>query len=123
MDSTWKTSRSAALVLLIGVALAGCANLSTALSPALERQIEAARTRADHEALATYYDGQAAAARAQAAEHLKLAASYQAAPAMSRGGASMPAHCKAIAQGYEEIASRFESMAASHRQAAAQAKP
>ena len=35
----------------------------------------------------------------------------------------MPAHCNATAVSYEEIASRFDAMAAEHKQMAGQAKP
>ena len=115
--------RMAAVLLLAGAALSGCAGLVTAPSPALQQQIEAARTRADHEALARYYDGEVANARAKVAEHRKMATGYQGMVSGGRGGGSMPAHCYAIASSYEGIAAQFEGMAASHRQMAEQAKP
>ena len=114
---------AAMLLLLIGIGLAGCAGVATAPSPALQQQIETAHSRADHDALATYYSGEVAKARAMVAEHREMGRRYQAAPTLGRGGASMPAHCNAIADRYEEIASRFDAMAAAHRQMAAQAMP
>jgi hypothetical protein len=113
----------AAISLLIVAALSGCAGLSTAPSPALQQQTEAARSRADHEALAKYYDAEIAKARTSAAEHRQVARTYQASPAIVRGGGSMSAHCNAIAGSYGGIAAQFEGMACSHRQMAEQAKP
>lgn len=113
----------ASVLLLIGIALGGCAGLATTPSPVLQQQIETARTRADHEALVTYYNAQAAAARAKVAEHRKMATSYQGMISGGRIGASMPAHCNAIAGNYEGIAAQYEGMAASHRQLAQQAGP
>jgi hypothetical protein len=115
--------RIAAVLLLAGIAMSGCAGLATAPSPALQQQIEAARTRADHEALVKYYNGAAATARANAAEHRKMATSYQGMISGGRGAGNMPAHCNAIASSYEGIATQFDGMAAGHRQMAEQAKP
>lgn len=125
MSSTlYFTRRGTGLMLasaLIG--LGGCAAIATAPSPALQQQIEAATTRADHEALAVHYDKAAGEARATAAEHHRMANSYGGAYATGRGGASMPAHCNAIARRYEEIAADYDAMAAVHRQTAQQSKP
>ncbi len=40
-----------------------------------------------------------------------------------RGGGSWSAHCNPIAASYDQIALKYEAMAADHRQLAAQAKP
>ena len=124
MKTNLKSSRRmAAVLLLVGAALSGCAGLSTVPSAALQQQIETARTRADHEALMANYNQQAAKARATAAEHRQLAKTYQASPPITRGGGSMSAHCNAIASSFEGIAAQFEGMAAGHKQMAEQAKP
>jgi hypothetical protein len=115
--------RIAAVVLLTGIALSGCAGFATSPSPALRQQIETARTRADHEALVKYYNGEAAAARTKAAEHRQMATSYQGMISGGRGSGNMPAHCNAIASSFEGIATQFDGMAADHRQMAEQAKP
>lgn len=111
--------RTASVMLVLGLALSGCANVTSAPSPALLQQIEAARAPAEHQALVTYYEREAADARAKAADHRKMARSYQA----GRGGASMPAHCNSIVSRYEGIATDYDAMAASHRQTAQEAKP
>ncbi len=115
--------RLASALLLSALALGGCAGLATAPSPALQQQIEAARTRADHEALVKHYADEAAKSRAKAAEHRRMATSYQGMLAGGRGAGNMPAHCNALASGFDGIASQFDALAASHRQMADQAKP
>jgi hypothetical protein len=58
----WPMLASSAL--LISIALAGCASGPTSTpTAATQQRIEAAQSRADHEALAAYYDREAAAAR------------------------------------------------------------
>lgn len=123
MNSKFTSSRRIVSLLLLSAVLAGCASAPGGPSPDLLQKIESARTRGDHEALATYYAKQAAAARALAAEHRKMAQSYQGMFAGGRGGASMPAHCNAIVRSQEGIATEYEGMAAAHRQMAEQAKP
>lgn len=124
MTTNPKSSRRLSLAaLVVSLALAGCAGITTAPSPALLQQIESARTPADHSALETYYTKEAAMARTKAAEHRRMGKSYQTALAMGRGGGSWQAHCNANASSYEEIASRYDAMAGEHRQMAAQAKP
>ncbi len=118
------TRRLAALLLVaVGIGLAGCAGVATSPSAALQQQIEAARTPADHEALAAYYVDKALAARTSAEEHRRMGKTYQGSPPGGRGGGSMSAHCNAIASGYQDIATRFDAMAAEHRLLAGQAKP
>jgi len=119
MNMDWKSLRRIAAALLLGLVLAGCASgPNAAPSPELQQRIEAARTRSDHEALATYYDREAASARAFAVEHRRMARSYQGYVASGRGGASMPAHCNAIVSQFESIAAEYDGMAAEHRQMA-----
>lgn len=120
MNVNFKSSRGlAAALLVVGIALSGCAGVATAPSPALLQQIESATTPADHEALAAYYTQEAAKARANAAEHRKMAKSYGG----PRGAASMQAHCNAIVNSFDNIATEYDLMVASHRQMAKQAKP
>lgn len=123
MSINLKSSRRIATMLLLSLVLAGCASGPNAPSPELLQRIESARTRGDHEALATHYSQEAAKARAIADNHRKMAKSYQGNLAGGRGGASMPAHCNAIVRSHEGIAAEYEGMAAAHRQFAAQAQP
>lgn len=118
-----RTTRYTALLLLASVALGGCTSLSTAPTPAVQHQIEAARTPSDHDALAKYYDGEVATARSRASEHREMGKRYAAAPVARSGGGSMQTHCNAVAASFDQIAQQFDAMAAEHRRMAAQAKP
>lgn len=123
MNATLEASRRIASAIFLSVIMAGCASGPTAPPADLVQRIETARTPADHEALASYYDREASAARASAAAHRKMAASYQGMIGGGRGAASMPAHCNAIVRSQETIATEYEGMAAAHRQMEQQAKP
>lgn len=123
MNMNLKFSRRIASALLLSVVLAGCASGPNAPSTELQQRIESARTRSDHEGLVTYYNQEAAGARAKAAEHRKMAKSYQGMAVGSKGGGSMQSHCNAIVSSYEGIAVEYDGLAASHRQMAELAKP
>lgn len=123
MKTNLNLSRRIASAMLLSLVLAGCASGPTAPSPELLQRIETARTRGDHEALATHFRQDAARARATAETHRKMGKSYQGNLAGGRGGASMAAHCNAIVRSQESIAAEYEGMAAAHRQFAAQAQP
>jgi hypothetical protein len=123
MNGNLKLSRRIAATLLLSMIVAGCASGPTAAPADLVQRIESARTQGDDEALAAYYDREASAARASAAEHRKMAASYQGMIGGGRGSANMPAHCNAIVRSQEAIATEYEGMAVAHRQMGQQAKP
>jgi hypothetical protein len=123
MKANYRFSRRIASAVLLGVILSGCASGPTPPPADLLQRIESARTKDDHEALAAYYDREASAARASAATHRKMATSYQGMIGGGRGNVSMPAHCNAIVQAQEAVATEYEAMAAAHRQMGQQAKP
>lgn len=103
-----------ALVLGLGLSLLPAhAFAHDSADTALEQVlIESATTPKQHEALAKYYSGKAAAARDMAAEHKKMGAAY--------GGAKMTAaqaqkqHCDKLAETYEAAAKEYDAMAAEH---------
>jgi hypothetical protein len=123
MNLNLKSTRRLASLFLLSVALAGSISAQTSPPSELLQRVETARTQADYEALAKYYDQQAATARGIAAEHRKMAKSFQAMVAGGRGSASMPAHCNAIAGKNDGLAADYEAMATAYRQLAKQAKP
>ena len=123
MNINLKSSRRIASVLLLSVVLAGCASGPNPASPDLLQRIESARTRGDHEALATHYDEQVAKARASAENHRKMGRSYQGNLSLGRSEANIAAHCDALARNQEGIAAAYEGMASGHRQMAKQAQP
>jgi hypothetical protein len=91
--------------------------------------IENAKTAADHEALAAYFEGEAKAARARAERHRRMAALYGKYPKASgtKGtrvslSKSMPPHCDKLVASYEATAADYEAMAAVHREEASAVK-
>jgi hypothetical protein len=123
MNVNLKASHHFASLMLLSLALVGCAANPTAPPPELVQRIESARTRGDHEALAKHFEQQAAAARLLGAEHRKMAKSYQASAIDPRGSGRMPTHCDTIARSQESIAAEYDGMAEGHRQMAKQAQP
>lgn len=122
MITNWKLPLRGTSALLLSVVLAGCASGPPAHSPELHQQIESASTSSQHAALATYYDREAAAARASAAEHRSRALTYPVASG-PRGVPSMRAHCNLIAQSFDGIAAEYVGLAADHRGLSGLAKP
>lgn len=114
MSISLKSPLGVACALLASIVLAGCA---TDLQPPSPQQEQAARTRADHEALATEFGRQAAAARSAAAEHRDMAKSFVALRALGRDGAypNMKEHCASAAARYDGMASQYDRASQDHR--------
>lgn len=114
-------------VLLLGLALAGCASDPSPSSPSaqLQQQIEAARTRTDHESLAKYYETEAANATQRGIEHRKLAKTYNATALIGRstGAASMPAYHNELAKQADSNAAAYLGLSAEHQNMGKAAKP
>jgi hypothetical protein len=88
----------------------------------LEKAIAGAKTPADHEAIASYYDREAATAKDKAAEHRRLAETYRTLAASGRAPLQpMGIHCQQLAQTYESAAADNVALAAGHRQMAKEA--
>jgi len=123
MNTYPKLTRRIASVLLLSISLVSGASAQTAPPPGLLQQIEAAHTRLDYEALATYYERQAAATRTVAVEHLEMAKIFLAKVGRGKAGSSMSAHCNAIAEKSQGLAVDYEGMAVAYRQLAKQTRP
>jgi len=78
--------------------------------------IESASTPKEHQALANYYTGKAAAARKEAADHRAMAKSYGGAKGSQL--ATMKDHCEKLATLYDDEAKEFDAMAEVHTAAA-----
>ena len=88
----------------------------------LEKAIAGAKTPADHEAIASYYDRAAATDKDKAAEHRRLAEIYRTLAASGRAPLQpMGMHCQQLAQLYESAAADNAALAAAHRQMAKEA--
>ena len=78
-----------------------------------EAQIAAARTPADHEAIAAKYDAEAQAADEMVANHEAMAKAYKAVGA--KGTQSMASHCNRLVAQYREAAKEYRALATEHR--------
>lgn len=103
--------------LMIALSVAGCASSPGGPSTDLVRQIEAAKTPADHLALAAHYEREAATARSVAGQHENMSKSYRASP-YEKGGGSMRVHCQSLIRTYQTAATQYDAMAHEHRQLA-----
>lgn len=111
-----------ALALVVTAAVAAPAYRAFAVDDSdLDAKIVAAKTPADHEAIAAYYEGKAADAKAKAAEHKKLSAEYK----KSIGTLSKThfhQHCDSLVSIYSAAAKEFDALAKSHHEMAKHAK-
>ena len=82
--------------------------------------VETADTKAEHEALANYYEREAADARKLANRHKSMGRAYVGGKSMNNQ--AMSSHCNKIAEQQEAIAKEYEEMAKMHRDEAKQAK-
>ena len=85
----------------------------------LSAQVTAAKTAADHEALAAAFDKQAAEAEARATAHDKMAASYK---GLGKVAQMHETHCGNISRSERETAKDLKALAEAHRAQAKAAK-
>lgn len=86
--------------------------------PVSAMQIEAAKTAADHEAIAQAYEAEAAAASDKAAEHEAMARTYKSGGPSKGSRASIVNHCERLVAQYKAIADENRQLAAAHREMA-----
>lgn len=81
-------------------------------------QIAAAKTPADHEAIAKSYDAEAIAADAKASSHEAMARTYRTGGAPKGSRTSIARHCERLVKQYRAVAKENRLLAAAHRQMA-----
>jgi hypothetical protein len=81
----------------------------------LDQMIENAKTPADHEALAAYYDQEAAANEEKAKIHHGTHHAYE---RFKIKPPDMGPHCDALAKYYQRVANEDKALAAGHRELA-----
>ena len=105
------------------MALAALVALSAPTVPVfaadLSAKVTAAKSAADHQALADSYAAEAKAAEARAEEHDKMAAGYK---GLGKTGQVHEQHCAAIAKRERENAKDLNALADAHRAEAKAAK-
>ena len=84
----------------------------------LDQMISAAKTPADHEAIAAYYDNEAAANEEKAKLHHATHHAYE---QFKIKPSDMGPHCDALAKYYQRVANENKALAAGHREMAKKA--
>ncbi len=103
--------------LALGIAIPGFASETVTAA-----QVAAAKTPAEHEAIAKAYDSKAVAAEADAKGHEAMARTYQVGGAPKGSSAAMVGHCERLVTSYRAAATEYRALAAEHRKLAAVAQ-
>ena len=82
--------------------------------------VEMAHTKAEHQALATYYEKEAADARKLASRHQSMGRAYLGGKGMNKQ--AFTNHCKRIAEQQEAIAKEYDELAKMHAEEAKKAE-
>lgn len=117
---TWKTIGTV-LAVLAALALTVLPPGSAEEATNVEQMIANAKTAADHEAIAAFYEKEAQAAHAKHLQHQKMSDSYAKIPVLEKKAGAV-AHCNTIAKNYAEMAKEYEALAHMHREMAKQAE-
>jgi hypothetical protein len=88
----------------------------------LDAKISAAKTAAEHEAIAACYDTMAKDTQARLAEHQRMRAAYAKAGGAATGKFDMVKHCDHVIGTLQDDAKMYEEMAKAHRQMAKDVK-
>lgn len=110
-----------ALTLAVAAALAAApAQRAVAADDAdIAAKIAAAKTPADHDAIAAYYEAQAADLRAKIEMHKKMGADYKKLPHNNK--VHFDKHCDALIRDYTAAAKEYDALAKAHHEMAKQA--
>lgn len=117
---TWKIISAVVAVLAI-TGLSYLSFSSAEEGKSIEQMITEAKTPADHEAIAGYYEKEAQEAHQKHAEHQQMSDSYATVPVLKTKTGAV-AHCNTIAKNYEKIAKEYEALAKLHKDMAKHAK-
>jgi hypothetical protein len=88
----------------------------------VDKAIATAKTPADHEAIAAYYDKEAAEAQAKADSHSKMGEDYKKLGGAATEKVHLELHCDRLAKSYARAAKEAKALAAAHRAMAKQAE-
>lgn len=105
-----------ALLAALAPTVQGCSALRrTEFQQGIDEMVAAAKTPADHEAIASAYEEEAASNRDEAATHLKIAESYDRRPHWRFDYSKL---CRQMAQDYADLAKEDSELAQEHRKMA-----
>ncbi len=112
--SSWFMGVFCSVVLAFGLSLSGYAvSADQALSSSIEQKILAVKSKADHEALAAYYENEAKDIQATAQMHRSMSDAYEKVGFAEKN--VLRRHCISLAQEYEAAANENLEMAKIHR--------
>lgn len=106
---------------LAATAALGLAVPTLASDAVSEQRIAAAKTPADHEAIAASYESEATAADAKAAAHEQMARTYKSGGTPKGNPTAMAGHCDRLATSYRAAAKEYRALAAEHHKMATDA--
>ncbi len=110
------------LLLSVAVLIGVCYSVPKACASTIEQMVAAAKTPADHKAIASYYYGQAKTVEDDAAEHSRLAEQYikesENSPSYYYRGDSDALHCEKISTLYNELGAEYQALASDHQELA-----
>lgn len=120
--SSWSGLRVGVVLLALGPLLGACATDVFQTRQALEQKVATARTRADHDGLAAWYEQEAKAAREKAEQYRRITSSYGTSRGALYSGSGMLGHWQNLVRQYELASEDNLALAGLHRRMAAEAK-
>ena len=108
-------------LLALSLSLGGYALSAGQESSSMVQKIETAKTRADHEALAAFYEQEAKTAQAKAEEHKEMSKSYSKIGHLVEKH-NILQHCDRLVKNYQDAAKENLALAKLQRELAAKAK-
>jgi hypothetical protein len=85
----------------------------------LVEMVKNAKTKADHEALASHYEIEAKSLQAKAEEHRRTGEVYGVMPYTLKSAVTFTQHCNSVASDYEKAADENRALAKLHHELAA----
>ena len=116
----WLVSGVFAALLAVNLSLSGCISSGIQKPARLQEKIEDARTKADHEELAGYYEQEANALQAKAKQHEQKAKASGPPTGYARLKDSFARHCYYLARKYRDDTEANLALAKLHRRMAAE---
>ena len=114
----WLTAGIVAVLFAVNLSLGGCASSGGGQPAAMQQKVESARTKADHEDLAGYYEHEAKALQAKVIVHEQMVRSYSWS-GYSSTNTDFVRHCNLLVGKYRSAAEDNLALARMHRELAA----
>lgn len=110
------------VIAVLGLSLLGSCTINPH-SMDMTQAVQSAKTRSDHENLASHYQEAAKEMQAKVDEHKKLLAQYEKNKSLyGKQASTLISHCQGLIRIYEQAAKENLDMAQAHREAATEVK-